>query len=261
MLTGINNEIVKTGPANFIRGELYFYQNIPTELSIFFPNLLKYHCVDDNTTELTIDYIHGIPLYFLYESQTLTTQILDKCFDLLDQLHNWSKIPTITDEKIKANYFDKLKNRFNEKDYPFENAVSVFDNLLENLEKHYQPKKVSIIHGDFWFSNIILTYTDEIKCIDMKGQVFNELSLNGDAYYDYGKLYQSILGYDIILHKKQIPKNYKESIEKYFLEKCIEKKINIDYLKWVTKSLIFGTFHSLPLNISKKEIWNWYQSL
>jgi len=35
----------------------------------------------------------------------------------------------------------------------------------------------------------------------MKGQVYGELSLNGDMYYDYGKMYQSLLGYDLVLHR------------------------------------------------------------
>jgi hypothetical protein len=38
----------------------------------------------------------------------------------------------------------------------------------------------------------------------MKGQVDNILTTNGDIYYDYGKLYQSILGYDIILNKNNL---------------------------------------------------------
>jgi hypothetical protein len=95
----------------------------------------------------------------------------------------------------------------------------------------------------------------------MKGQVYNELTLNGDAYYDYGKMYQSILGYDLILHNKDIPLEYKSRIVDYFLEKCKSIGLNTEYLRWVTKSLIFGTFHSLPSNISKREIWNWLKKI
>ena len=40
----------------------------------------------------------------------------------------------------------------------------------------------------------MLTYNDELKFIDMKGQITDILTLNGDMYYDYGKMYQSILG-------------------------------------------------------------------
>jgi len=253
------NKIKKIGPTTYIRGELYFYQNIPNELSHFFPFLYQSQQINENQTEITIDFINGIPLYFLYANQTLTTNIIDKCFDVLYQLHNTQKQTiTISDEKIKANYFDKLKARFNPNDYPFDNAQEVFSKILDNLERTYDAKPVPIIHGDFWFSNILLTYTDDIKCLDMKGQIFNELTLNGDMYYDYGKMYQSILGYDLILHKKEIKLEYKEKIHQYFLKQCSQKGLNIEYLKWVTKSLIFGTFHALPLIISKKEVWDWF---
>lgn len=257
----VDNQIKKIGPISFIRGELYFYQNVPESLSHFFPSFIHSQQIDEHQTEITIDYINGIPLYFLYANQTLTTNIIDKCFDVLDKLHTYPAAITISSEKIKANYILKLKDRYNINDYPFEDATEVFDEIIGNLEKTYDAKPVSIIHGDFWFSNILLTYTDDIKCIDMKGQVYNELTVNGDAYYDYGKMYQSILGYDLLLHKKEISSEYKTKIIDYFLEKCRERDLNIEYLKCVTKSLIFGTLHFLPIHICKKEIWNWLKGI
>lgn len=257
----IENQIKKVGPTQFIRGELYFYQNIPEIFSKFFPSFIRSHTIDDFQTEIVMDYINGIPLYFLYANQTLTTNIIDKCFDVLHNLHNDSASVTISSDKIRANYFEKIKERYNENDYPFEDADQIYKEIIENLEKLYEAKPVPIIHGDFWFSNILLTYNDEIKCIDMKGQVYNELTLNGDAYYDYGKMYQSILGYDLILYKKEIPFEYKSKMVDYFLEKCKSIGLNTEYLRWVTKSLIFGTFQFLPSNISKREIWNWLKKI
>ena len=257
----IENQIKKVGPTQFIRGELYFYQNIPTIYSGFFPSFIRSHTIDEFQTEIVMDYINGIPLYFLYANQTLTTNIIDKCFDVLHTLHNDSASVTISHEKIRANYFEKIKERYNENDYPFEDADQIYNEIIDNLEKLYEAKPVPIIHGDFWFSNILLTYNDEIRCIDMKGQVYNEMTLNGDAYYDYGKMYQSILGYDLILHNKDIPLEYKSRMVDYFLEKCKSIGLNTEYLRWVTKSLIFGTFHFLPFNVSKREIWNWLKKI
>ena len=118
-----------------------------------------------------------------------------------------------------------------------------------------------MIHGDFWFSNIILTYDDNYKFIDMKGHVDNILTINGDVYYDYGKLFQSIIGYDLVLNGINIKEdniyNMIMIMAKYFLEKCKNKGLNLNYLRAVTKGLIFGTFHSLKENNTiKKNIWD-----
>ena len=153
-----------------------------------------------------------------------------------------------------------MKERYtnNTIDYPFGNSRQIFDEILENLEKYYDPKVASIIHGDFWFSNILLNYSnDALVCIDMKGQVYGELTLNGDVYYDYGKMYQSNLGYDLILNKQPINEEYLLKNKTYFLKKCQQINLNMDYLHWVTKSLIFGTFHSNSENVCKNEIWDW----
>jgi capsule biosynthesis phosphatase len=258
------NEIYKVGPTEFIRGELYFYQEVSKmseTICGFFPGLLGHRQIDAFSTEIMIEHVNGIPLYFLYANETLTTDILDKCFSLLDQLHKCNGCIQISEERVKQNYFDKIRERYNKNDYPFANADVVFSDLLVNLELVYEPKVVSVIHGDFWFSNILLTYQDEIKCIDMKGQVYGELTLNGDMYYDYGKMYQSILGYDLVLNGKAVCPEYKMRMCEYFLEKCRGMGLNIEYLQWVTKSLIFGTFHSLDEKVDKKRIWDWFVKL
>lgn len=254
------NVISKVGPYRFMRGELHFYENIPSEITHFFPKLIGYNKYDDKL-EIKIDFIDGIPLYFLYSNKTLTFSIIDKLFESLTKLHN-TDIPIIVNENdVKSNYFDKLKNRFNKNDYCFEDADVVFAEILQNLELHYSASIVPVIHGDFWFSNIMLTYNDELKFIDMKGQITDILTLNGDMYYDYGKLYQSILGYDLILNRVSIDSQYMKSMSEYFLKKCNNIGLNIDYLRWVTKSLIFGTFHSLNTKTPKGDVWNLIKSI
>ena len=80
-------------------------------------------------------------------------------------------------------------------------------------------------------------------------------------YYDYGKLYQSILGYDLILHNCQIDQSYLEKTNKYFIEKCVENNLNIEYLRNVTRSLIFGVFHSINDEITKQRIWDFIKTI
>jgi hypothetical protein len=67
------------------------------------------------------------------------------------------------------------------------------------------------------------------------------LTIYGDYLYDWGKLYQSLIGYDEILLNKTISEKYKLSMlmsfEQYFIE--LYSKQELCYLKIITKSLLF----------------------
>jgi capsule biosynthesis phosphatase len=253
--------IIKSGPSSYLRGELFFYQNIPSEFLEYFPKLIDYNKINESI-ELKLEFINGIPLYYLYKSNTLTTSIIDKLFDILDKFHSYKNDKVnITPANIDNNYFKKLHDRFNKNDYYFHDSETIFNSLLKELRDNYDPIIVDFVHGDFWFSNIILTYEDTLKCIDMKGQVDHILTTCGDIYYDYGKFYQSILGYDLILHNDDVNYNYVNMMKEYFIFKCEKKNLNMKYLTSVTKSLIFGTFHSLKPNDSKCKIWEFIKTI
>jgi hypothetical protein len=95
---------------------------------------------------------------------------------------------------------------------------------------NFDCKIVNVIHGDFWFSNILIEYkNNDYKLIDMKGIVDDIFTLNGDKYYDYGKLLQSIIGYDLIIHNDEIDHEYMKNIKMYFLNKCLKENMNVNY--------------------------------
>lgn len=279
-ITRKGNQIIKSGPFIYMRGELYFYQNISCDkqlidcsssncsnvnLKTLFPSLIDFNKIGDKL-EITLEYINGIPLYYLYKNQLFTEKHLDKLFDILDVLHTNKNQISIEMDSIYNNYFKKLESRFNPHDYFFNDAKDIYNKIITRLKTTYKPNVVGIIHGDFWFSNILLDYDDNFKCLDMKGQVDGELTLNGDIYYDYGKLYQSILGYDLVINNcypnnNSASYNYIEKIKKYFINKCIAKGLNIQYLEAVTHSLIFGVFHSINSNEDKIRIWQFLVSL
>jgi hypothetical protein len=277
--------ILKTGPKKFIRGELFYYQHIPPNLTHYFPRFLGYSEIRETTVveekegkkgeeqqeekiQLQMEYIQGIPLYYLYKNQLLTTRHIDQLLEVVDKFHSTlieegGKGDNIHREDILSNYYGKLETRFFEhpEDYPFENAMEVYTSMVERLRKHdYAMEKVGMIHGDFWFSNVLLTYEDQIKCIDMRGQVNGKLTLGGDRYYDYGKMYQSILGYDLILNGIPITpqwKEYRQKIGEYFWKEMEHREMNAEYVKAVTKGLLFGVFHSLNETSQeiKEQIW------
>ena len=253
------NCIKKSGPYSILRGELNYYQNIPTLLGHYFPELINFNKID-NVIELTIDYIKGIPLYYLYKNCLLTEKNIDDLFVILQKIHSQSINITIEYDNIHNNYFKKLTDRFN-MDYFFEDAQEVFDNVISDLSQNYAPDIVGMIHGDFWFSNIILDYHDNYRLIDMRGQIDGVLTMNGDKYYDYGKMYQSILGYDLILNGNTLNIEYLEKMKEIFLKKCRSIGLNIDYLIAVTRSLIFGTIHFIEKKETKEYVWEFIKSI
>ena len=253
---------MKKGDLKILKGEIYFYKNIPESLSRYFTTLnnLKIN-ENDSTGEFDMGYINAIPLYFLHKNNLITPKIIDNLFTILHELHNAKHEITINENNIYNNYFKKLEDRFNKTDYFFKDSQEVYDKIILGLKKNYSPKIAGVIHGDFWFSNIMLEYSDSYKFIDMKGQVDNILTLNGDIYYDYGKMYKSILGYGLYLNDCKINDEYLSNLKKYFLEKCEEKKLNIAYLDSITKSLIFGVFHAIDEVECKIRIWNFLKKI
>ena len=109
----------------------------------------------------------------------------------------------------------------------------MFDKKLSNLEGDYK-----IIHGDLVFSNIILTNTGKIKFVDVKGKQGDELSIFGHSFYDYAKIYQSLIGYDEILLDKQIKDSYKNKMITYFNSRF--ENHELDIIKKITKSLLLS---------------------
>jgi capsule biosynthesis phosphatase len=252
------NCIKKTGPYSILRGELNYYQNIPSELSHYFPSLLNFN-KNENVLELTMEYIKGIPLYYLYKNCLLTERNIDDLFGILKKIHS-DGIISISHENISNNYFKKLKERFNN-DYYFEDSKEIYEKVIMDLSQNYVPEIVGMIHGDFWFSNILLDYQDQYRLIDMRGQLDGVLTMNGDKYYDYGKMYQSILGYDLVLNGNEVNVEYLEKMKEIFLKKAQSIGLNMNYLRGVTQSLIFGTIPFIEKKETKDRVWKFIKSI
>ena len=252
------NCIKKTGPYSILRGELNYYQNIPSELTHYFPSLLNFN-KNENVLELTMEYIKGIPLYYLYKNCLLTERNIDGLFLILEKIHSNGTI-CISNENICNNYFKKLRERFNN-DYYFDDSKEIYEKIIMDLSQNYAPEIVGMIHGDFWFSNILLDYQDNYRLIDMRGQLDGVLTMNGDKYYDYGKMYQSILGYDLVLNGNELNIEYLEKMKDYFIKKCDSIHLNTEYLRAVTQSLMFGTIPFIEKRDTKDRVWKFIKSI
>ena len=91
----------------------------------------------------------------------------------------------------------------------------------------------------------------DLKFLDMRGKIGDTLTIFGDKWYDYGKIYQSIIGYDEILLGKRTYNAYKHDLIDYF-HNYIKDNFGIDTfekIKMITKSLLFTL---IPLHNNDK---------
>lgn len=252
--TGSINTIIKKGD---LKGEKYYYENIPTSLKDLFP----IYILGDNTT-ITIEKVNGITVTDLYLSEMLNENTFIHILNSIVRIQNCdinmndaNDMNDMNDHiKLYDNYASKLIHRYENNDYSlYKNSKSIYESILVQLqeyEKHNKGKK-RIIHGDPVFTNIIINNYGKIKFIDMRGKVGDKLTIYGDWLYDWAKIYQSIIGYDEVLLSKCIDKKYKQRIidvfNKYFI--AISSNEDFDNLKLITKSLIFTL---IPLHNNEK---------
>ena len=95
----------------------------------------------------------------------------------------------------------------------------------------------------------------------MRGNVGDKLTIYGDWLYDWSKLYQSLIGYDKILHDKynnRFNSTYETTMLTFFKNYFI-KLFSVEHwnnLQIITKSLLFTL---LPLHNNEKCI-NYFNS-
>ena len=118
--------------------------------------------------------------------------------------------------------------------------------------------EISVIHGDPVFTNIIMKENQDFIFIDMRGEIGNLDTIYGDKWYDYAKIYQSLMGYDEILLDKFVDTDYKSSLLNHFEDlitmKYGEERTNL--IKSLTASLLFSL---IPLHDEKHKIIDYYE--
>lgn len=240
--------VTKKSNSDALKGEIYYYQHVPHSIKQYFPIFLGH-----GSDWYSIEKINGITLSYLYVNESLTQDIFLKFLNVIKNIH--TSIECCDDHvNIYDNYNKKLTKRYNEYNYnKFLSHESMYKQLFDYFENYENNNlgKIGVIHGDPVFSNCIIDVNNECKLIDMRGQQGDVLTIFGDIYYDFGKIYQSITGYDEILLNKIISQKYKKNIIDIFENFIINNYgiENLDKIKMIRNALLFSL---LPLHNNDK---------
>jgi capsule biosynthesis phosphatase len=215
-------------------GEVYWYKNSPEKIKKFFPKIFK---AEGN--QITMERIKGVNYSYLYTNEALREKDLHDLIESLKVIHSSGEKDS---EEIYSNYSSKLEKRYNEniKIYgKIKNSSFLYELIIGKIKKYEvnEKGKCGIIHGDPVFTNVFLTER-EIKFIDPRGKLGEKLSVYGDIYYDFAKVYQSILGYDYILNDSEINYEYRDRMIEFFHSGFSLKEI--ESIKTITASLFFS---------------------
>jgi len=232
-------------------GEVFWYNNIPGSIKVHFPEI---YSINDNV--ISMERIKGVNYSHLYVNEALRERDLHDLIDLLILIHNSSDTAP-SETNIYLSYSDKLKKRYEENLQIYnniKNSNSFYLDILEKLSVYENNKsgKIGIIHGDPVFTNVFLTES-RIKLIDPRGKIGDSLSIYGDVYYDFSKIFQSILGYDYILNGIEINYEYRDRMIDAFSSRFNEDELY--NIKVITASLIFSL---IPLHEASKEKFEKY---
>lgn len=247
-----DNIITKKGPVDKIRGEIYWYQNIPSTIKHLFPIMYSHSPMLDS---YDMEKIGGVTMSYLYATEAMSAKMLMNYLETIELIHNSEICHTSID--IYANYSSKIKKRYSMYDYSgFPNANIIYSNLITYFDDYEKNNLgcMSVCHGDPVFSNCIINEYGQFKLIDMRGISGEKETIFGDKWYDYGKVYQSIIGYDEILLDKSLSIDYKtnmiQTFNNFIQSKYADKIPNIlEIIKMISNSLLFTL---IPLHNNDK---------
>lgn len=205
------NKVIKTSlHTDKLNAEIHYYQYLPPQVQHFFPKFLGY--TPDTSYEL--EHIESPTASILYVTESLSTSQFLRILESLQQLHTIVPESILTAEELKTYYLQKLEERTSGlSGFPkLPLLISACSSFLST--RHIGPC-LPMIHGDPVFTNI-LCRGEESVFIDMRGHFANKKTLCGDPLYDYAKVYQSLLGYDEILHSSTVSHYYKDTMLQLF---------------------------------------------
>lgn len=222
-------------------GEIYWYRELNSLIGDMIP---KTEIKDNHNIEM--ERIDGVNCSYLYINGDLKPEDIDNILMSIKKIH--PVLDTTKDElNIYGNYNKKLEKRYYDNMDLYSSIVDSEDIFIRLSSALIEYEELDlgvpgVIHGDPVFTNIFFTKSG-VKFIDPRGSVGDKLSVFGDIYYDFSKIYQSIMGYDFILNGMNLRTEYQNMLrlkfESHFSSDEIAK------IRTITASLIFSL---LPLH-------------
>lgn len=203
-----------------LKDELNWYLELPIELQVLAPRIINQTQSNDKIQIVQEYYgystLSELFLYTEIHSETWTS-ILNKLFQIHKKFKNYTT--ELSKKELISVYKDKTYSRLNTlkesspywenmlskpqiivNQKPLLNVTSLKEFIENSIEKIVETVEVSIIHGDYCFSNILFDINTQIcRLIDPRGS-FGRKGIYGDSRYDIAKLRHSICGlYDYIV--------------------------------------------------------------
>ena len=239
--------------ASGLRHEILYYRSLPAELRRHFPALLG---ADEDHSEYTMERLRGSTFTRLLTLGTLTLRVFREFLATLGALHAHlgGGASGLERRRVYANYLGKLQRRMEAHPDvygPHRSAVEgLLDRAVARALRDYEDRDlavVGVIHGDPVFSNVVLTWEGCVKFFDVRGEVDGVSTILGDVFYDYAKVYQSLMGYDEVLMGTRIRPEYRSAFVRA-LEEHVTRAYGEERWRYVRQLTIVLLLSILPLH-------------
>lgn len=247
--------------------EIKWYLKLPEELQWLAPRIFEYSLRYEQPF-IKMEYYSYTTLHDVYIYGNCSLNRWNVIFDtLLDVQKDFARYSLELDASQRENIVDQLyvtktkqrlksleesslfKPFFNNSFYVNDVEQSSLKKFLDNLDTVvteiglYDISSLSIIHGDFFFANILYEVNSNIvRLIDPRGD-FGGYGIYGDSRYDVAKLSHSVDGmYDFIIE---------DLFELEASERSISYSIKCDPIHIKIKKLYYKRFTSKEIQIIK----------
>jgi hypothetical protein len=199
-----------------MKGYANYLKNVPPALVDVVPRLVSVGR-EGGDEKMEMEWIEGVSVAVVHVWGLLTLDMMDEVIRVMRTFHackhHHSTASRLPSRELSAtNYMPKISDRLrvHGKDL-YVNVLGFDSDFIDSMTRRltvffdgYEPQVRKYIHGDFWLGNLIWNPDGgerRIRTIDMRGLLGNTLSTGGDCVYDFAKLYQSLAGFDVLIHR------------------------------------------------------------